>query len=198
VLIPNSWIQSAINAHVRLGITPSGIRRGALDLADEGADRNAAAFRYGVLLEHVESWSGKGGSIYASVVRMFHLCDERRFETFDFDSDGLGAGARGDSERVNSDRTAAERPALRTYPFRGSGAVVDPDSEAIRGSGRLNRDYYANAKSQGWMALRKRFEQTHATVVEGRQVDPDSIISLAPTSPSCRSCAQNWTRSRSG
>jgi hypothetical protein len=122
---------------------------------------------------------GKGGNIYATVLRMFHACNERHYETFDFDSDGMGVGVRGDAERINADRTAADRPALRAYPFRGRGAVNDPESEVIRGSGRLNKDYFANAKAQSWFALRARFQATHAAVVEGRQVDPDSIVSIA-------------------
>lgn len=179
-LIPSSWIDAAVNAHVRLGLTPSGERRAALDIADEGRDLNAAAFRYGVLLEHVESWSGRGGNIYETTLRMFNLCDERRYERFDFDSDGMGVGVRGDAERVNSDRTAERRTELRVYPFRGSGAVEDPDTEVVRGSGRLNRDFFANQKAQAWWSLRTRFQNTYAAVIERRPVDLDSIISLDP------------------
>lgn len=45
-LIPASWIQSAVGAHLKLGIAPSGVRGGALDVADEGIDRNAFAGRH--------------------------------------------------------------------------------------------------------------------------------------------------------
>ena len=66
---------------------------------------------------------------------------------------------------------------LRVYPFRRSGAVIDPDSEVVRGSGRLNKDFFANQKAQSWWALRSRFQSTYQAVVEGRKVDPDSTSS---------------------
>ncbi len=36
VLIPSAWVQAAIDAHIVLGIEPTGVRMGALDVADEG------------------------------------------------------------------------------------------------------------------------------------------------------------------
>lgn len=47
IVIPQAWVQSAVDAHTKLGITPSGARCAALDVADEGVDKNAFAARYG-------------------------------------------------------------------------------------------------------------------------------------------------------
>jgi phage terminase large subunit len=41
LLIPSAWVQAAIGAHLKLGIKPTGMRRGGLDVADTGADKNA-------------------------------------------------------------------------------------------------------------------------------------------------------------
>ncbi|EAA5546079.1 TerL protein, partial [Salmonella enterica subsp. enterica] len=35
VLIPSDWVQAAVDAHIRLGIQPTGKRLGAMDVADE-------------------------------------------------------------------------------------------------------------------------------------------------------------------
>jgi phage terminase large subunit len=43
VLIPSAWVQAAIDAHTKLGITPTGRKYGALDVADEGKDLNCFA-----------------------------------------------------------------------------------------------------------------------------------------------------------
>ncbi len=112
VLIPSAWVQSAIGAHEKLGIEATGQKRGALDVADEGVDKNAFAGRNGNLLEYLKSWcwSGKGGDIYQTVVRAFALCDELGYETFDYDADGLGAGCRGDARNINEVRELAGRP----------------------------------------------------------------------------------------
>ncbi|HBJ0947922.1 TPA: TerL protein, partial [Escherichia coli] len=41
VLIPSEWVQAAVDAHIKLGIQPTGKRLGAMDVADEGRDKNA-------------------------------------------------------------------------------------------------------------------------------------------------------------
>ncbi len=63
VLIPSAWGQAAIDAHIALGIEPTGVRMGALDVADEGKDTNAFTSRHGFLLEDIDEWSGKGDDI---------------------------------------------------------------------------------------------------------------------------------------
>lgn len=181
VLIPSAWIQAAIGAHVKLGIEPTGGRRGALDVADEGVDKNAFAGRHGVVLEYMESWSGKGGDIYDTVVKSFAICDERDYPGFDYDADGLGAGVRGDSRVINEARNDAGRPHIHDSPFRGSGAVFDPDGQMVKE--RTNKDFFSNAKAQAWWALRIRFQNTYRAVVEGMTIDPDEIISISPDLP---------------
>ena len=52
---------------------------------------------------------------------MFAVCDEHGYSQFFYDADGLGAGVRGDANRINDDRAAAGLPYIRDEPFRGSG-----------------------------------------------------------------------------
>lgn len=49
VLIPSDWVQAAVDAHIKLGIQPTGKRLGAMDVADEGRDKNAFSTRHGFL-----------------------------------------------------------------------------------------------------------------------------------------------------
>ena len=181
VVIPSAWVQAAIGAHIKLGIEPTGMRRGALDVADEGKDKNAFAGRYGFLLEYLKSWSGKGSDIYDTVVKAFAICDEQRYEAFDYDADGLGAGVRGDARVINEARRDEGTQQIRDEPFRGSGPVDDPEGEMVKE--RKNKDFFANAKAQAWWALRLRFQQTYRAVSEGLDVDPDDIISIDPALP---------------
>lgn len=178
VVIPSAWVQSAIGSHKKLGIEPTGMRRGALDVADEGKDLNSFAGRYGFLLQFLKSWSGKGGDIYETVTRTFALCEELGYETFDYDADGLGAGVRGDARNINEQRQAAGKRPILENPFRGSGPVWDPEGEMVKG--RKNKDYFANYKAQSWWALRLRFQATHRAVAEGLPYNPDEIISIDP------------------
>ena len=186
ILIPSAWVQSAIDAHLKLGIVPTGAKQAGLDVADQGIDLNAFAARHGVKLTFLESWSGADENIFKTTQRAFNLCDKTGCASFQFDSDGLGAGVRGDSEQINSqaNRDKARREAI---PYRGSSKPVNPEEIVIEGDdfieGRTNDDYFANRKAQAWFALRRRFETTHWAIVEGRTYDPDDIISIPSDLP---------------
>ena len=178
ILIPAEWIHAAIDAHTKLGIEVTGARRGALDVADEGRDRCAFVGRHGILLEHLKSWSGKNSDIYSSVVKTFGICDHAGYGAFDYDADGLGGGVRGDAVQINIKRREVGKSEIEAHPFRGSGAVTDPEGSLVEG--RLNKDYFANLKAQSWWALRLRFQNTYRATVEKMPFDPDSIISISP------------------
>jgi phage terminase large subunit len=176
VLIPSAWVQAAIDAHKKLGIKPTGIRRGALDVADEGVDKNAYGARRGILLDHAESWSGKGDDIFGSVQRAFRITDDLELDQFLYDADGLGAGVRGDSRVINEQRQAAGRKMLKVDPYRGSAGVYDPLGEMV--PKRKNEDFFANLKAQTWWSLRLRFQNTYRAVVKQMPCDPDKLIAL--------------------
>lgn len=182
IVIPSVWIQAAIDAHKKLGIVPSGSKRGALDVADGGKDLNAFAGRYGILLEYVDEWHGRKDNIddiFGTVERAFAICDERGYTQYHYDADGLGSGVRGDARVINERRRENGQSHVSVEPFRGSGAVHDPEGELV--PKRKNKDFFANYKAQAWWALRVRFNKTYRAVVEGKPFDPDEIISIDST-----------------
>jgi phage terminase large subunit len=179
IIIPSAWIQAAIDAHIKLGVTVSGIRRGALDVSDEGKDKNAFVGRHGILLEHLEEWSGVGGDIFKTAQKAVNICDEHNYQGFDFDSDGLGAGVRGDARVINEQRSGEK---IDVQPFRGSGEVFEPE-HLVPGTSRTNLDYFENAKAQAWWSLRQRFRATWRAVTEGTDFDPSEIISIKSDLP---------------
>lgn len=187
IVIPGTWVRSAIGAREKLGIAPSGVRRMALDVADEGRDKNAAVAATGTEIDHVEEWSGKGGDIYQTVARVFELCEELEVPGFRYDADGLGAGVRGDARIMNQGRARDQQ--LRVVGWRGSESPHNPEGivDGTKGSGgdkgRLNKDYFANRKAQGWWTLRKRFQKTHRWVQDGIRCAPDDLVSLDPKLP---------------
>ncbi|KAF1021270.1 MAG: hypothetical protein GAK29_03442 [Acinetobacter bereziniae] len=176
VLIPSSWIQLAIDAHIKLNIEPTGDRIAGLDVADEGKDKNSLVCRHGVVMDYLESWSGKGDDIFGTTQRAMDLSIEKSIDTLFYDADGLGAGCRGDSRVINELQREKGLPEVDVQPFRGSGAVHDPDGQMVES--RLNKDFFANLKAQSWWSLRLRFQETFRAL-EGREYDPDMIISLS-------------------
>ena len=187
ILIPAIWVQSSLDAHVKLGIKPTGVRKIGFDVADEGSDKNAVCFRHGILIENVLQWSGKGSDIYDSVEKVFSYCDDFDYFIVDYDADGLGAGVRGDARVINKYRLIKEQRKIAFNPFRGSGAVVDPEGNPFQESGegkdrekgRSNEDLLANAKAQGWWSLRRRFQLTYRAVIEKLPFNPEDIISIS-------------------
>lgn len=190
ILIPQAWVQAAIDAHIKLKIKPTGTREGAFDVADEGRDKCAFGGRHGFLFENLCEWTGKGDDIYGSVERVFRECDKGGYRTFQFDQDGLGAGVRGDARKINEARKLIHAPELTAIPFRGSAKVVNPEGmiptadPANRDTlERRNEDYFANAKAQAWWSLRVRFQRTYRAVTQGAEYNPDDLISLSSDLP---------------
>ena len=182
VLIPATWVNACVDAHKKLGISPTGVKRAALDVADEGVDLNAVAARHGILLSHIESRSGKGSDIFQTTAWAMGLAEQMDCEQLDFDADGLGAGVRGDAAEINGQRRKVGKREIKVTPFRGSGEVVDGEKDNIV-KGRKNKDFFANAKAQAWWALRVRVQNTFRAVVQGLPYDPDEIISISSECP---------------
>lgn len=184
VLIPLEWIDAAIDAHVKLGIGMTGSRFAALDVADEGKDANAFTSRIGVVLDFAQTWSGKGSNIYATTMRANNLCVTLGADEYQYDSDGLGVGVRGDNEAINALPDRANLPKIEAVAFRGSGELRDKERQVPGGySGILNVNFFQNRKAQEYWALRTRFENTYRAVVENIIVDPEDIISLSSSLP---------------
>lgn len=181
VVIPSAWVQAAIDSHKKLGISISGSRTGALDVADQGRDTNCFAGAYGFLLETLEEWSGKDSDIFASVQRAMNICDDNGYASFKYDADGLGAGVRGDSRIINEARKRTLQRAVEVVPFWGSGPVINPDREDY--AGRTNMDYFQNFKAQAWFSLRRKFQLTYRAVMNGEPIEHTDLISIDSTLP---------------
>lgn len=179
ILLPRAWVQAAVDAHIKLGIQPTGAREGALDVADEGRDANAFCGNHGIKIEVLEEWSGKGDDIFSTVERAFRICDLNGYRKFKYDADGLGAGVRGDARVINEKRIRDRQ--VMVEAFRGSAGVFNPEGEDVKG--RKNQDFFLNCKAQAWWSLRTRFQKTFRAVVEGAPFDPDELISIPSELP---------------
>lgn len=178
IVIPATWLNACVDAHSKLKIKVSGEHLAALDVADQGIDKNAAAARHGILLDHVEQWSGKESDVYATTERAFTVCDTWQCRRLVYDADNVGAGVRGDARKVNEKRNPARQ--ITVQAFRGSAAVMDPLREMVEG--RKNEDFFLNLKAQSWWALRMRAQATYRAV-HGEKFDPDTILSISSAIP---------------
>lgn len=184
ILIPNEWIEASVDAHIKLGISPSGIKAGAFDVADEGRDKCAYAGRHSLLVNFLEEWAGKGDDIFGSVEKCFEYADLEEHEQFQYDGDGLGSACRGDSRVINEKRATNGVRTVDVNVFRASASGVamhDPEGELVKE--RKNKDFFANMKSLSWWSLRDRFKKTYRAVNEGAVFEEHELISLSSTLP---------------
>lgn len=189
IVIPGAWVKAAVGAREALGIALSGERGLALDVADEGVDKNALCHNYGIEVCWVKEMSGKGGDIFKTVQWVFGTADELGVNFFEYDADGIGASVRGDARVINEGRRGIGKRSVRAVGYRGSAAVVDPDgivegTIGIEGDkGRTNQDYFMNRKAQSWWNVRRLFRNTYRWVVEKVPCAPDEIISISKQDP---------------
>lgn len=183
VLIPGLWVSAAIDAHIKLGIEPSGARIAAMDVADDGGDINALCVRHGIIVQHLEAEGGEADKIgrkyFVKAIAM--RCSQWRYETM-----GVGAGARAGAAGVIEANPGRKLPAV--VGWSPSCAVVRP--AACIHTGRIgpdvetrNRDYYKNGNVQAWWQLREMFRKTYLTVTGAEQFDQDELISLDSRMP---------------
>ena len=173
VVIPAEWVRSAVDAHVKLGVEPSGLRMCGFDVADEGADLNAYVMRYGFLAYSPHQWRGKGSDIYATVEKVISACQVEGCDSVTYDADGVGAGVKGDARRINGLRNSK----VKFTPYNGGSKVLNPEGRAI--GDRMNKDFFENLKAQQWWLLRERFLKTYRAVVEKMPFKEDEIISIS-------------------
>jgi hypothetical protein len=189
-IIPAAHVAAAIDAHVKLGIKPTGVRESALDWADVGRDKCAHGFRRGCLLEWAESWNAAGSDTLDSLRRVERNCDARSVHDVTYDADGMGAPLvslfrvvnetrdAANKARHHKDRTTPTVPLLRPHAYRSSGAVMWPEQKVPGAGDRRNEDLFANFGAQAAWHLARMFRETHAAV-NGKPYDPELIISIS-------------------
>ncbi len=193
IIIPAEWVKSAIDAHVKLGFEESKNDEcyAGLDVADGGGDRNALAIREGVVLRSVEQWGERdtGVTTRRAVDGVSNYGRKGRRAKIQYDSVGVGAGVKAESNRLIDDNTMPKHVSLTSW--NAGAAVQDPDERVVRhdDDSPLNKEFYRNLKAQAWWQLRLRFERTHRAVMadDSKMYDQDTLISLPGTLPLLRS-----------
>jgi phage terminase large subunit len=174
-IIKPSWIEAAIDAHLALGFGMDGQRVVGLDVADEGADSNAMASRQGSVVFQLDEWR-KGDVIYTAN-KAFQHADNESFDLLVYDSIGVGAGVKAETNRLLGARVHGHP--LQVEGFNAGAGVIDPEKEYM--IGKKNKDMFSNIKAQAWWDMRDRFSKTYRAVREGAAYPADELISLSST-----------------
>ena len=178
-LIEWKWVEASIGLlellEKRDGFKNTGARRSALDVSDQGRDKNCWISSYGVLVNHLESWSGQGSDQHETCARAFRLCDEHgSVRNLIYDASAPGAGIAGAAKILNASRQNGRINLSRFIG--GSTAFPSPTSRA-RGTDRTQEDFFANIKAFAWWMLRQRFIESW-NAFNGAPYDKNFIICL--------------------
>jgi phage terminase large subunit len=190
VVIPAEWVRSAIDAHVTLDWdeAENDPCYAGLDVADGGGDRNALAIREASVLRSVDQWGERdtGVTTRRALDDVASYGRKRRRVHLQYDSVGVGAGVKAESNRLKDDGLMPKF--VNLISWNAGAAVNNPDDRVIPSDDEsvLNKDFYGNLKAQAWWQLRLRFERTHRAVTEGLKYDRDELISLPSTLPQLR------------
>jgi hypothetical protein len=180
-LIPREHLDACIDAHVKLGIEPTGRRFAGFDVGG-GGDPSAFAVVHGNYVEHVEAWPS-GTNLFNECRKAFALADKYDVTELAADHVGIGAGIEGDCAQLNAERAERDLPRLRVTAFKGSQGVLFPERPAVPGSSYKAKDYYLNRKSQayGWLAYRAAL--THRAINGDMPKNTDDLLFLNSKMP---------------
>lgn len=192
VVIKRSYIESAIDAHIKLGIEAKGDCQIGYDVADGGKDLNSQVRRKGIVAEWGEHWKGKEDELLISCERVYHQAVLYKAK-IRYDSIGVGASCGAKFKEINEARTEEDYSFInvRYGKFVAGGKVIDPDEYYIEpdsdgGStedGVTNKDFFENLKAQEWWKLADRFRNTYNAVIKGYKFQEHELISISSDMP---------------
>lgn len=178
VIIKRSWIKAALDAHIKLGIEPSGKHRVGFDVADSGEDKNASVHAYGIVAKHIDEWKGGEDELLKSASRVHSLAVRHNAE-IDYDSIGVGAFAGSYFKQLNADPNVDG--SVDYFKFNASGEVLNKDKPMDKTDPKSpkNGDFFSNIKAQAWWDVARRFRNTFNAVTKGHKFDEDDLISIS-------------------
>jgi hypothetical protein len=176
------WVEAAIGLlpllESRDGFRNTGIRRAALDVSDQGKDKNVLTVSHGVLVKHLHMWSGAGSDQHATCAHAFSILDEHGVTDLIYDASVAGAGISGAARILNERR---DRPIMVRDFVGGSTRFPYPEAQAP-GTDRSCQDFFANLKAFAYWNLRQRFIESWKAR-NGAPYDQEMVICLDPQLP---------------
>ena len=164
-VIKRSWIEAAIDAHIKLDLDLSGSNTIGYDVADSGEDKNAIAQFSGAICEYVEEWKAPEDELNKSALRAWSFVKQGNLI---YDSIGVGA-------HVGS--TLKKEGHSNHFKFNAGDAVFNPNREY---SPKItNKQKFENLKAQAWQDVADRLRNTFNAVNKGMKFSESELISIS-------------------
>lgn len=176
-LIEADWFDACIDAHIKLGFEPKGIKVATHDPSDTGDDAKGYSLRHGVVFTNVCEIDSENAN--TAIDEACGMAIKDGADSFGWDCDGLGAPLRNQV----SDNFKGKN--IRTFMFKGSESPHNGDTVfsyneeyGIRDS-KLVKDVIANKRAQNYIDIAERCRKTYEAVTLGRYINPDELISFS-------------------
>ncbi len=164
-VIKRSWVEAAIDAHIKLDIDMTGQNNVGYDVADSGNDKNAIAQFNGAICEYIEEWKAPEDELDKSALRAWSFVGEGLLI---YDSIGVGA---------HVGATLKNKGHKSHCKFNAGDAVYKPEKEY---SPKItNKHKFENLKAQAWQDVADRLRNTFNAVNKGMKFDPSDMISIS-------------------
>lgn len=182
VIIKRSWIEAAIDAHIKLGFEPQGRKLIGFDVADDGGDLNANIYAHGSVVMWGEEWKGLEDQLLKSCKRTYSNAKNYDAEVR-YDSIGVGAFAGSKFDEMNKEPDNDFK--LIYAQFNAGASVLYPERFYAKSEGGKikNKDFFSNLKAQTWWAVADRFRNTYDAINNGTVYDVDELISISSEFP---------------
>ena len=177
-IIQEDWFEACIDAHKKLGFDGLGTTVAAADPSDIGSDPFGFSVRTGVVFSDIREIDGENGNRKMDEACL--LAIKAGSDSFGYDADGLGATLR---DNVS---TAFNGKALQINAYKGSESPHNPEGEFKSQVSNINnnkktlkvKDVLKNKKAQNITDFADRVFRTYEAVVEGKEYDPDLLVSF--------------------
>lgn len=186
-IIRGEWLQACVDAHLNvpyLRIPPPDLWGAALDVADEGADRNALAVRQWIILRGAAEWGERDPGVVTR--RTIGALRDMRLRGIDveYDSIGVGASVKAEYNRL-ADEGVISKSEFNFKPWNAGAGVVNPFERVIKDDEQsaLNKDFFGNMKAQAWWAMRTRVYKTWRAIKFGDVYPVDELVSFDSEMP---------------
>lgn len=171
-IIKRSWIEASIDAHIKLGIEPTGTNRIGYDIADSGEDSCVTIKTKGILAFESKKWFAKEDELEDSAEKVYR--DAKKDNShITYDSIGVGASAGSTFKRLNKEM----KMKMKYSKFNAGDSVLDPDS--IYADNIKNKDMFSNLKAQAWWDMADRLKETYNAITKDKPFNPNNIISIS-------------------
>ena len=168
-VIMRSWVNAAIDAHLKIPGAWFGRKILGYDVADDGEDKNATVTMDGSVCVSLDEWKAGQNELVKSTKRARMNALRDKCKVIGYDSIGVGA---------HTGSTLNEMEWYDHVGFNAGGKVMDP-VDLYKDTEVTNADYFANIKAQAWWDLADRFRNTYLAINEGIDVDVSEMISIS-------------------